>query len=133
LRAASGAALSGRNPSRLLRDRASRSSFHTTSKHVTGSAALQGFRQSFATVQDARSLVLVDDLAPCPPQRVELQGKVLIVGRDAGITDRSSWQESPCPDFAHPFVLFQPFKIKSLQSCGRRDKRLQLIACVKQQ
>jgi hypothetical protein len=49
-------------------------------QHVTGSAALQSFRQPLAVSQDARSLV--DKLAPCPAQRVKLQGKVLVVRRN---------------------------------------------------
>src|SRR5438034_780048 len=50
-------------------------------QHVTGSAALQGLCQSFPPAQNAGRLVLVDNLAARRPQRVELQGKVLIVGR----------------------------------------------------
>jgi hypothetical protein len=51
-------------------------------QHITGSAALQGLRQPFPPGQDAGgSLVLVDDLAARRPQRVELQGKVLVIRR----------------------------------------------------
>ena len=44
-------------------------------QNVTGSAALQGFSQPFPFAQDARSVVLVDDLAARRPQRVELQAR----------------------------------------------------------
>ena len=92
-------------------------------QHVTGSAALCRFRQSLATVQDSESVALVDDLTPCPAQRVELQGKVLIVGRDAGISDHHG--KIPLPEFC-PTLLpcSSPFDFNGLESCGRRDRRL---------
>ncbi len=66
-------------------------------QHVTGSAAVERGIKALATVQEAGSLVLVDDLAPRRPQRVKLEGKVLFLGRDAGIADFHA------PNFALPF------------------------------
>ena len=47
-------------------------------RHVTGSATVGRGSKTLATVQDARSLVLVDDFAARLPQRVESQGKDLV-------------------------------------------------------
>jgi hypothetical protein len=81
----------------------------------------------FAASQNARSLVLVDELAPCPAQRVELQGKVLVVGRNAGIADHHG-RKIPLPEFCPTLLPCSSLlQIKGLETCGRRDKRVRFI------
>ena len=58
----------------------------------------------------------MNDLAARRPQRVELQGKVLVIRRDAGIPIIMA--KYPRWILAYPFERFSPFQIKWLQSGG---------------